>query len=231
VPSLFDVSSAAHALGVHPSRVRSLIAAGELEAEKIGGRWLVDAASVANRSRRSSAPGRPLVARNAWAFLLLASGESLSMELDPVARWRLNQSLRTYGLRGLQPRLVRRGRAQHYWALPGELIVLHRAEIARSGASASHAHGMGLVAPDVVDGYISAADLARFVRKHALQPASAVDANVILRGVEDDAWLLDGRPIAPAAAVALDLVEYADPRSRRAGDELIRRLESEGRSG
>ena len=65
------VADAAAALEVHPSRVRAMIAAGQLEAEKISGRWFVDRKSVENRRSQPSVNGRPFSEANAWALLCL----------------------------------------------------------------------------------------------------------------------------------------------------------------
>ena len=53
------VADAAAVLDVHPSRVRAMIADGQLEAEKVGGRWFVDRKSVENRRSQSWVNGRP----------------------------------------------------------------------------------------------------------------------------------------------------------------------------
>ena len=95
---LLPVSAAADELSVHPSRVRALIASGALAAEKVGGVWLVDRASVAGRNRAHASAGRPLSPRNAWALLLAASGEALPSGLEPSVRWRLRRALEIYGL-------------------------------------------------------------------------------------------------------------------------------------
>jgi excisionase family DNA binding protein len=226
--SLLAVSDVARELGVHESRVRALIAAGELDAEKVGGRWLVDRAVVARRKRQPPGPGRPLSARNAWALLLGASGEPLPAGLDPVASWRVRQSLAQHGLRGLGNRLQRRAHAQEYRALRGELRALRSAEqIVVSGSSAAGAHHLELLAPDALDAYLPASKLADVVAEHALQPAPSAEANVILRAVPDDAWLLAGREAAPLSAVALDLAAYPDPRSRRVGQQLLDELDQQ----
>ena len=49
----------------------------------------------------------------------------------------------------------------------------------------------------------------------------------MLRGVPDGAWLLEGRRVAPLAAVGLDLSAYADSRAARVGAEVIARLDRE----
>ena len=50
-------------------------------------------------------------------------------------------------------------------------------------------------------------------------------ANVVLRIVEYQLWPFpEGASVAPAAVVAVDLLESEDERSRRAGAELLQRL-------
>lgn len=225
---VLDVSQAAIELGVNASRVRALITSGALDAEKLGGRWLVDRYSVERRRREASSAGRPLTPRNAWALLLAASGEDLPGELDAVARWRIRHALGLNGVGGQRGRLVRRAQPHRYWALPSELRVLRdRPQVALSGSSAAGAYDLGLVAPDTVDAYVPGRLISVLERDHALEPASPAESNLVLRAVEDDAWLLDGRRVAPLAAVALDLASYPDPRSARTGTEALARLDSE----
>jgi len=225
---LLPVSDVARDLGVDVSRVRALIASGDLDAEKLAGRWFVDPAGLAERQRLGAGAGRPLAAHNAWALLLAASGEDLPDGLDSVAKWRLRRSLAVDGLEGLRGRLVRRADVRRYWALDGELRHLReRDDLALSGSSASGAYELGLVAPDALDAYVPASVLVAVECQHALEPASPADANVILRVVPDAAWMLDGRRVAPLAAVAIDLASYPDPRSARAGIKLLQRLDRE----
>lgn len=217
-----SVSAAAGELNLNPARVRALIASGALSAEKIGGVWLVDRASVAGRKRRQTSPGRPLAPANAWALLLLASGSELPSQLAAPARWRVRQALRVYGLEALIPRLERRAEPIAYWALPGEMRALHeRGEIVLSGASAAAAYEIGLVGSDAVDAYAPAGFIASLERAHGLQRVPGPESNVVLRAVPDEAWVLDGLRFAPAAAVALDLCSYSDPRARRAGASFV----------
>jgi hypothetical protein len=220
------VSAVAGELGVHPSRVRALIASGALAAEKVGGIWLVDRASVATRHRQQISAGRPLSSGNAWALLLAASGEELPSGMGPSARWRVRRMLEFYGLGAIQPRLSRRAERSTYWALSGELRALRdRAELVLSGPSAAAAYDLGLVGPDAVDAYVPACLMAPLQSEHALEPMSGSEANVLLRAVPDGSWLLDDRRFAPLAAVALDLCSYADPRATRVGAEVVARVD------
>ncbi|HEY5261191.1 MAG TPA: helix-turn-helix domain-containing protein [Solirubrobacteraceae bacterium] len=225
---LLPVSIAAAELGVHPSRVRALIASGSLTAEKVGGVWLVDRASIAGRNRQQSSAGRPLAPGNAWALLLAASGEDLPSELEASARWRVRQALGVYGLSALRPRLARRAVPSSYWALAGELRALReRADLVLSGSSAAAGYDLGLVGSDALDAYVPAGLVASLQREHALELVSGPESNVVLRAVPDDAWLLAGRRFAPLAAVAIDLCSYADQRASRIGADVIERIDCE----
>jgi excisionase family DNA binding protein len=225
------VSAVAAELGVHPSRVRALIASGSLEAEKVGGVWLVDRASVAGRNRQQTRAGRPLSPGNAWALLLAASGEGLPSGLESSARWRVRRALEVYGLGRIQPRLSRRAESSSYWALGGELRALRdRAELVLTGSSANSEYDLGLVGGDSIDAYIPASLSRPLQREHALEALSSPRANVVLRAVPDDAWLLDDRRFAPLAAVALDLNSYLEPRAARVGADLVTRIDGAVRS-
>jgi hypothetical protein len=232
MPELVSVPEAARELKLNPSRVRSLIADGSLRADKVAGRWLVHSESVAARQREPMPPGRPMAPRNVWAMLLAASGEPFPDGLDPAVRWRLRQALTHQGLVAVRGRLERRANVERYWALPGELRALHKSkDIVLSGSSAAGVLGLELAAPDAIDAYAPASRLTRLVDEYGLEEVDEVGQdNVILRVVPDDAWLLDGREVAPVAAVALDLSFYPDSRSARVGHDLLKRADKEARS-
>jgi hypothetical protein len=228
IAPLISVPDAADALGLSPARVRLLAANGGLPAQKIGGRWLVERNGVEKRRSRGSAGGRPFAPRNAWAVLGLASGEEVD-QIDSVTRSRLRRLLSFEGLSSLAPRLERRAEVYRFSGHPGEIRhVLADKRLVASGVSAAQEVGLDVMSGREADGYVSGSDLNGFVEEHALFPVAAVDANVVLRVVLDDVWaeFLKGRPHAPEAAVALDLAEDLDPRSRAAGEKLIRRLDS-----
>jgi hypothetical protein len=165
--------------------------------------------------------------RNAWALLLVASGEAFPDSVDPNTRWRIEQALAHHGLATLRSRVQRRAQVHHLWALPGELRPLHTDRaLVLTGSSAAGTLALGLAAPDVIDAYVQAGHLGRLVREYGLEGAQASRANVTLRAVPEDAWVLSGRRVAPHAAVALDLASYADSRSERVGSELLARLDA-----
>lgn len=219
------VPEAARILGLSPTRVRALAVHGQLPATKLGGRWVVERAAVEARRRRNTPGGRPFAPHNAWALLLLASGGDVEA-LDPSVRSRLRRALSLEGLEQLGPRLARRAEARFFNAHPGEILhILEDPELVGSGVSAAGAHGLDLVSGQEVDGYVRAGGLREFVSAHALLPAGP-EGNVRLRLVPSDAWrYLAGAPIAPVAAVALDLAEDPDPRSARAGRAALRDLD------
>jgi hypothetical protein len=227
IAPLISVPDAADALGLSPARVRLLAANGGLPAQKIGGRWLVERNGVEKRRSRGSAGGRPFAPRNAWAVLSLASGEGAD-QVESVTRSRLRRLLSFEGLSSLAPRLERRAQVHRYSGHPGEISHLLADErLVASGASAARSIGLDLLGSGA-DGYVSDANIDEFVQEHALFPAAAIDANVILRLVPGDVWVdfLEGQAHAPEAAVALDLAEEPDSRSRAAGEELLHRLDS-----
>lgn len=77
---LISTAEAADLLGVTPQRVTQLIRNNQLDGTMIGGRWLVDRASVeVRRSTVSSRGGRPRVgtARDEVAFMLMNRGHEI----------------------------------------------------------------------------------------------------------------------------------------------------------
>ena len=79
---------------------------------------------------------------------------------------------------------------------------------------------------DSADMYLPAAVTGRLVDRYQFAPAVGGDANVVLRVVPDDAWMLVDRELAPLAAVALDLAEHDDARTREAARRLAGRVDA-----
>ncbi len=201
-------------------------ASGRLPAARIGDRWLIERSAVERRRNQEVLPGRPFAPHNAWALLLLASGEDVD-RLDPSVRSRLRRALKLEGLKKLAPRLSRRAEIKHFSAHPGEIsYVLENHALVRTGISAAGAHGFDLVSGAEVDGYLQGSRLEKFAKSHALMP-SGIEGNVCLRLVPEQAWRLQGVPIAPIAAVAVDLAEDPDSRSERVGTGALRRLDKD----
>lgn len=219
------IPDAARILGLSPARVRAMAVNGRLPGVKIGDRWLIERSAVERRLSQGASSGRPYAPHNAWALLLLASGEVVD-GLDPSVRSRLRRAMELEGLQKLAPRLSRRAEVKRFSAHPGEVsYVLEDPVLVRSGISASGAHGFDLVSGGEVDGYLPESKLKQFAQSHALSP-SGPEGNVCLRLVPAKAWhLLQGAPMAPIAAVAIDLAEDLDPRSNKAGRDALRDLD------
>lgn len=218
---VLSVSEAARRLNVNAPRVRAMIAAGVLDAAKVGGRWVVGAQSVEQRSRAQALPGRLLSPRRAWGVLLLASAARPDW-LSPSEISKLRRRLRETTIESLAPRLRKRAVVHRLRAHPSDLArILEDDTVVRAGISAAPHYGADLVPPaDEVDAYVPTRVLRRLQKTYALQPSSR--HNVTLR-VIDGVWPFgSGMAIAPAVVVGLDLLESDDARLQRAGRVLLR---------
>jgi hypothetical protein len=225
---LISISEAARELDRHPSRLRALVASGQLPGVRIGKSWAVDRSVVDRRKRARPHSGRPFEPHNAWAVLFLTSGREVGW-LDAGSLWRLRNVLSLHGLAALRPRLRKRAVVHRFHAHPGQLSRLSEDRaLVSSGISAASEYGLGLVAGGEVDGYVAASELDRLRREQALEAADGAEANVVLRAVPDSAWHLEeAGESAPLAVVALDLAEDPDPRSARAGAQALRDVDRE----
>lgn len=218
---LLAPSDAAAQLGVSVRRVYDLIASGRLRAERIGHRLLIHRDAVEAWDRLRSPGGHPFSPRRAWGLLVLADNEPAPW-LDPVSRSKLRSILRDRSLRDLRSRLERRADRHAFRAHPSDLRRLASEQgVMRSGASAARDIGIDLVASDFLDAYVPASEFDRLVRRYRLRPSR--EPNVILRRLPDLPFGWKSRPVAPAAAVAIDLAEESDPRSQEAADRALRR--------
>jgi excisionase family DNA binding protein len=217
------LDEAAEHIGVSQRRVRAMIAAGQLEAEKVQGRWLVDQESldrVAGARRRAGPPWSPVLA---WAYLLYREGDPHALDgLSRVARHRVRRRaevpLALDDLAALAARRAKPWRCRAHASVVEELM----AAGVPSGLSAAEALGVGLGvrAGEHADVYLPQSRAQRLIDELALAPARGAQVNAILRAVPDSAWRLDHRRIAPVLAVALDLGEHGDARSREAAERL-----------
>lgn len=220
---LLAPADAAIQLGVSVRRVYHLIASGRLPAERIGRRLLIERAAVDAWDNVRSPGGQPFSPQRAWGLLLLAVGEPAPW-LDPVSRSKLRAVLRDRSLRELRSRLGRRAERHALRAHPSDLRRLaDEPGVMRSGVSAAREIGLELIASEVLDAYVSELGFDRLVRRYRLRPSR--DPNVILRRLPDLDFGWASRPVAPAAAVAIDLAEDPDPRSQEAADRALRRYD------
>jgi hypothetical protein len=93
----------------------------------------------------------------------------------------------------------------------------------RSGVSAADHYRADISSRSVLDGYYKERAFKNLVYRYALQPVPEGEANLVVRGIEDDT-ALSRRQFMPVAVVAADLADSADARTRRAGMQLMRGL-------
>ena len=236
---LLTVPEAARLLGVSAPRVYALIDSGTLPALRRGSQYLIHAADVEARQAQGIANGRPLDQATAWAVLWLAIGDNpgnlgpSGASLSRNTRWRVRQRL-GHGpladlLVALAPRLRNRGKLLRLRAHPSDLARLaNEPDLVRTGVSAAEDVGADIVAPGVFEAYARATRLDS-IRKHYLLQESS-NPNGLLRVVNEPWPFPAGAQTAPASAVALDLLDSPDERTRRAGRQLLRTLERQAES-
>jgi excisionase family DNA binding protein len=223
-PELIDIREAAGLLGISPRRVRAMVQAGDLPARRVGGQWLLNRVDVQHPRAANRSAGRPLSPQNAWGILLLASGQDPDW-LGSSARWRLRRQLPQLLDSDFLPRLRRRARRHELRAHPSDLPRLRKEKgVLRSGASAADAYDIDVVAPGVVEAYVSDSRLRELERKYSLVPSER--PNVVLHSLAENLARSENDVFAPPAAAAIDLIESGDQRSARAGRELLERLEA-----
>ena len=218
------MAQAAGRLAVTQDMVRRLIAAGELPAERIGRAWMVSLEAVERRRDQQPRGGRRLRSQNAWALLFMIVGEPAPW-LDQPNHWRLRRYLASHRLSDNRSRFADRGRPTAYRAHPSLLAAVRGdPALMLTGTSGASERRLGLIGGSGdVDGYVADADLDAVVRRHHLRPTG--DPNVILRVVPTFTSPWPPARVAPASAIALDLLDSPEPRARQVGEEVLRRIE------
>lgn len=214
---MLGVAEAAEQLGVSARRVRQMLADGVLDGERVGRAWVIDREQLRRVAEVRPEVGRPWSPASAWAVLALADGEEV--DLSPVDRSRARRRL-GLGLDHLVGRLAARCERRRFYVHPGVLDRLAD-EVVRAGISAAAHHGADLVISESVEGYVRAGDIDHLVDQLALDDQAA-RPNVLLRIVDDGVWPFEAdQRYAGRSVVGVDLLEAGDPRSRRAGAELL----------
>lgn len=208
-----SVPEAAEMLGVTPVRVRQLIAAGDIGARQIAGRWIVDVASLPSSARRT----RPMSPRNAWATLELAAGRQPPW-IGPDDERRITKQLNRLAHDAEPERLLRSWMAAradlHAMSSTDALGFRNDSRVVASGISDPRS-GMA-ASPHEFEGYVHVDDFDQVRRDHLLVPAPKHRANVLLRAA----------PVRPAAPVPLlllaaDLADHDGPRENERARKLI----------
>jgi hypothetical protein len=218
------VNEASARLGLSAHRLRHLIHVGDLPARRVAGRWVVDTAEL-DRLAENRSPGRPLSPRMAWGLIsLLEMGDA--PELSAPERSRLRARLREAPDLAQLARICRgRSHVHRLHVHPGALPrALAWEEAVPTGASAG---GHDVVDVRGAELYLPAPAVGRMSRALRARPADG-DANLVVRVPAAGRWpFQEGR--AGPVAVALDLWEAGDSRSRRAAEELYRQALSASR--
>ena len=233
---LITVEEAARRLRVTRKRVYALTAAGVLTPHALGSnRYLLDLAEVEARRGQQILNGRPLDQTSAWAILWLTVAIDTGglgpwgANLARNTRWRVRNRLGTgkvsESLAAQLPRLRNRARSIRLRAHPGDVArLLGEHVLVRTGVSAAAELGADIVAPDEVEGYVPADKLDELRKKYFLEDSR--NPNVHLRVVEDPWPFHPDTRVAPASAVAVDLLDSRDERTQRAGRELLQSLDA-----
>jgi hypothetical protein len=221
-PNLVGSVEAAKRLGLAESRVRALAQQGRLPAQRVAGRWLLDANLLIDFGRAERKRGRPYDASRALGLLFLLSGEDAPW-LSSYDAWRLRHRARRADIRKLLPRLAKRAAVRHFQA-PNAVLekVASDPAFIRSGVSAASDYDADISAPHVVEGYYPKLRADQLAYRYALEAVPEARANLIIHGLDQPVAVK--RDVMPLAVVAADLIESRDSRTRRAGEKLLLRL-------
>jgi excisionase family DNA binding protein len=207
------VKEVATQLGVTEARVRQLIAAGDMPARQVSGRWLVPEGAVP-RSLRVS---RPMSERMAWAFIDLLSGRPVT-GVVPTERYRLLD--KRHQLLGsprpgvlLRSWLRRRAGLLRLEAPAGDIAeLLADPRLVPSGISDPRS---AMSAGNGAEGYVRRSDVEALMRDYLM--AESAEGNVWLHTA--DRSLL--RP-PPLGLVIADLADHDGPREDGVIEALLR---------
>ena len=215
---------AANRLGVHPSRVRALIAAGTLTATRVGIQWLVNVDSLDRHADlvAAGATGRAFAPRTAWAAAALCDG--LDDGLTPAERYRLRSRLTHAAIADnetcalVRRWLSRRAKSVHRYRV-GERdlrTLLNASGVMATGISTAATYDLGLATGGAADAYVSERTRNALVKTHFL--IESEQGNLTLRVT--DTKTLNGA-VAPRLIAGVDLADDTDVRTRAAGCRLI----------
>ncbi|GAA1138219.1 helix-turn-helix domain-containing protein [Microbacterium aurantiacum] len=208
-----SVPDVASQLNVSPQRVRAMLRSGILRGEQLGGRWLVDAASLGAAGKPA---GRPFSERVAWGLVSVVEGD-VAVELAPSERSRLkgrwNALLDSDDCARLLGAVMARRAERSRWSAPDPAGLFDDDRFVPSGKSDPRS---GISARGYAEGYVQGSDFEDLVADHLLVPARGRE-NVLLRKVY--------RPLPvplPWLVVAADLAD-GDAREVQQAELLLKR--------
>ncbi len=195
---LVSLADASDILGVSPERVRQLVVAGDLPAARFGNAWAVPRSALLARRHSARPGGRPLGAKAAWHEIV-----SGAVDLNRPGRYQR----RAHVIRGE----MSNADLESLVAREGAL---------RSGVLGAIAYGAALSPGESGDLYLDRQAFEELDSVVAFVPYSL--GPVRLRIIDAEAWeLIAPGPLAPRAAVALDLLDSDDPRHWVAAEQLV----------
>ncbi len=213
-----SVSEVADRLGLSRQRVLELISSEELPARKIGRQWVVEEPDIAGWGQRRGSVGRPMAPAVAWGLIALLQGRDPDW-LSPSERSRLRSRLRRQPSVDAVGNWVRK-RSELHWlaghrsALPKILDV---PDALPTGVSAP---GHDVIVINRTEIYLPGERFADLVSELLLDPSNPYAANILIR-VPNGLWPFDNE--VGAVAVAMDLWEAGDDRSRRAASLVYKK--------
>ena len=221
---MLTTAEAAEQLGVSTHEIRRLITTGDLTAQAAGRVWLVDEDSVRQRARSRVRRGRALAPATAWAALLEASGTRAAW-LDDATRSRLRSWLRRHDPETIAAACRHRADRHDLRLLPAyrdELLATPG--VVAGGVTAAVDAGADLVTMSdaLTEVYCSSRTFDRLSRRYGL--AAVGTPNLVVRIPQHDVRAVLRTDGLPRAAVAVDLIDAADVRTRRAGSDLLTTL-------
>lgn len=207
----FTVPEAARELGASEVRVRELIEAKVLAAEKVGGRWLITPESVHSRKRTQRRRGRPLSARALWQLIDSGLIAQLLVEADEPAR------------HNIRVQLVNRAVVRDVYVLP-QLVRRIGPVVAPGGRSLAEAADVpaGTDRRWELDAYVSE-EYVDELRRSKLISGVKGSPNVRLRVVDSDGHSWHQSRAGRLLVAWLDLADDGD----RAADLTLNALVSE----
>lgn len=195
---LVSLADASSILGVSSERVRQLVVAGDLPGQRFGNAWAVPMDALVARRHSLRSGGRPLNPLRAWSEIVAGH-----FDLSRPGRYQ----------RRAEVVRCEMSRADME-SLPGA------AGAFVSGVRGAIEYGESLIASDEHDLYVCRSAFDQLDSHVAVvhDPLGPIR----LRVVDDDAWgIISDGEFAPRGAVALDLLDSADPRHWIAAEELV----------
>jgi excisionase family DNA binding protein len=231
---LISVADAAERLGVSERHVRRLAEAGELSARRVGGRWLIDAEAVRDRSRSEPRSGRPLSLSTACAVLaatnsVLEAGEdSPSPFVARIEDRRLRYRLRALLADAPPPHqwnhwLRHRAAAERVWVHPGVLDRFADDDrLHPAGGSVVASAGLGIAPGDRWTFYVGENVLEEVLVDYRAQHSDDGQVVMMVVPAEVSATVLGGpgEPVM-SAMVLVDLLASRDARERHVAAEAL----------